>query len=58
MCRYCEGDNQLRDNIMVDSKFNPVCIWDDNKLIIDDGLTAETEIIFCPMCGRKLIKEV
>jgi hypothetical protein len=54
MCKYCEGDNLKRINLMTDKKFNPVCIWD-NKLFIDDGEgDTEMEINYCPMCGRKL----
>lgn len=57
MCKYCEGDNQEKENIMITENFAPVCIWEENGkyyLLIDQGENDMEEINYCPKCGRKL----
>lgn len=57
MCKYCEGNNQERENLFETVEDVAICIWNDQfreNILIDDGTMTLKAINFCPICGRYL----
>lgn len=64
-CDYCNFESMNRATLVAYSKnrqgFKFVYVGNDRKIHVDDGRYSkektDTEINYCPMCGRKLTEE-
>ena len=56
MCEFCDGKKKI-----IDGKGNSVLFGAENNMIFDnsDGkeVAGVVKINYCPICGRKLVKE-
>lgn len=58
-CEYCYGDVENRKQLLTDSFGEEIYIAGYNTLVGGDNLELdEIKINYCPMCGRKLGKEL
>ena len=64
-CDYCNFESMNRATLVAYPEnrqgFKFVYVGNDKKIHVDDGRSSkektDTEIKFCPMCGRKLTEE-